>query len=328
VRLAAFGTTGLVTSAVGVGCSRLGGVFSKDTSRQDEITMLRRAIDAGITVFDTSDMYSHGQSEVVVGKAVKGRRHEVVLATKGGYVWPAQSRLLARAKPLLRPVIRRLGLRRPAGRPAGPPPGVPQDFRPEHLVAALEGSLRRLATDYVDIYQLHSPPPSVVAAGDFVGALEQLKADGKIRAYGLAADSVDDVVDFDRHPGITSLQVPFSAIDQQARTKLLPKASMTGAGVISRSCFAAGLLTGDRPEAELREVTPDWPAIMAFRRVATQVGRPRKELALQFNLAIDGIAVTLVGMRSSAQLDEVLALAARPPLTPDERVALVALAEG
>jgi aryl-alcohol dehydrogenase-like predicted oxidoreductase len=327
VRQSAFGTTGLSVSVVGIGCSRLGGVFSKDTTRQDEITMVRRAIDAGITLFDTSDMYSQGQSEVVVGKGVKGRRADVVIATKGGYVWSADSRLLARAKPVLRPVVRRLGVRRPGGRPAGPPPVVPQDFSPAHLAGAVEASLRRLGTDYIDIYQLHSPPPSVVAEGEFVEVFDRLQAQGKIRHYGVAGDSAADVIHFDRHAGIASLQVPFSAIDQDAMA-LLPKASAAGAGVMSRSCFAAGLLVGDRPETELRAMTPDWSSILAFRATAARVGRPRKELALQWNLAVEPIATTLVGVRSPAQLDELLQLVAALPLTTDERAELFALRRG
>src|SRR5262249_18043644 len=159
--------------------------------------------------------------------------------------WPAESRLLARAKPLARPIVRHLGLGRPGGLPPGSPSVVSQDFRPEHLVRALEESLRRLGTDYVDIYQLHSPPASVVAAGDFVDALEHLKHAGKLRVYGLAGDSAADLVEFGRHPGIASLQVPFSAIDQAAGCMLLPRAAGAGVGVIGRSCFAAGLLVGD-----------------------------------------------------------------------------------
>jgi aryl-alcohol dehydrogenase-like predicted oxidoreductase len=325
MRLSALGATGLSVSAVGVGCSRLGAVFSTDTSRRDEITMLQRAVDAGITLFDTSDMYSQGQSEVVVGRALRGRRSAVVLATKGGYVWPADSRLLARAKPFLRPVVRRLGVRRPGGRPAGPPPVVPQDFTPAYLVSALEASLRRLRTDYVDIYQLHSPPAAVVAAGEFVEALEAAKAAGKIRHYGLAGDSAADVAAFERHAGIGSLQVPFSAIDQEASETLLPAASRTGTGVISRSCFAAGLLVGTRSASELHDLTPDWKRIIEFRRVAETLARVPKELALQFSLGTDGIAATVVGIRSASQLDEILRLAAAPPLSPDERAEVTAL---
>jgi aryl-alcohol dehydrogenase-like predicted oxidoreductase len=327
VRQHPFGATGLSVSAVGIGCSRLGGVFSTDTTRKDEIAVVREAIDAGITLFDTSDMYSQGQSEVVVGRGVKGRRAEVVIATKGGYVWPAESRLLARAKPILRPVVRHLGVRRPGGRPAGPPAVVPQDFSPAHLAAAVEASLRRLATDYIDIYQLHSPPSSVVAEGEFVAVLDHLQTQGKIRHYGVAGDSAVDVTDCDRHAGIVSVQVPFSAIDQDALA-LLPKAGAAGAGVMSRSCFAAGLLVGDRTEAELRAMTPDWPAIVAFRDTAARLGRPRKELALQFNLAVEPIAATLVGVRSPAQLQELLQLAAAPPLSRDERAELFALRGG
>jgi len=288
--------------------------------------MLQRAVDAGITLFDTSDMYSQGQSEVVVGTALRGRRADVVLATKGGYVWPAESRLLARAKPLLRPVIRRLRIRRPGAGPSGPPPVVPQDFTPAHLVSALEASLRRLRTDYVDIYQLHSPPPEVVAAGEFVEALERLKSAGKIRQYGLAGDSAADVAELERHPGIGCLQVPFSVVDQAAGG-VLTAARRTGTGVISRSCFAAGLLVGDRPAAALRDVTPDWERIVAFRSVADTLGRPRKELALQFSLGTDGIATTVVGMRSPQQLEEILRLAAAPPLSAEERAQVTALQE-
>jgi aryl-alcohol dehydrogenase-like predicted oxidoreductase len=327
VRQHPFGTTGLTVPLVGIGCSRLGGVFYKDTTRQDEINMVRQAIDAGVTLFDTADMYSKGQSEIVVGKGIEGRRADVVIATKVGYVWPADARLLARAKPLLRPVVRRLGLRRRARRGSGPPPAVPQDFSPGHIAAAVEASLRRLGTDYIDIYQLHSPPPSVVAEGDFVEVLDRLQAQGKIRHYGLAGDSAADLAEFDRHAGVVSLQVPFSVIEQDAMA-LVPKAGAAGAGLISRSCFAAGLLVGDRSETELRAMTPDWQAILAFRDTAARLGRPRKELALQFNLAVAAFATTLVGVRSPAQLRELLQLASAPPLTTDERAELAALAGG
>jgi aryl-alcohol dehydrogenase-like predicted oxidoreductase len=325
VRRRPFGSTGLIVSDIGVGCSRLGGVFSKDTSRRDEINLLRRAMDAGINLFDTSDMYSHGQSEVVLGKAIKGRRRaDVLVATKGGYVWPAESRLLGRVKPLVRPAVRTLRLRRPGG-PPGPPPSVAQDFTPRYLATALEASLHRLGTDYVDIYQLHSPPRAVVDAGEYIEVLDDLRAQGKVRFFGVAADEATDIVAFDRQPSLSSLQMPFSVLDQRAAETVLPKAAALGIGVISRSCFAAGLLVGDRSEAELRELTPDWPAIVAFRATAQALGRPRKELALRFNLDTEPIAVTVVGMRSPKQLPEILRYSTAPSLTPDELTRLHAV---
>jgi aryl-alcohol dehydrogenase-like predicted oxidoreductase len=285
------------------------------------MALIGNAIDAGINFFDTADTYSHGQSEVLLGKAVRSRRGEVVLATKGGYIRPAQS-VLSRVKPIVRPVVRALRLRRPSGYAIHGAPAN-QDFSPRHLVGAFEASLRRLGTDYVDIYQLHSPPQSVIDSGEFVEPLERLKAQGKIRNYGIAADRAADVERFDRHPTVTALQLPFSAIEQDASRAVLPKAVLTGVGVISRSCFAAGLLVGDQSEAELRERTPDADAIMSFRQTARTVERPVKELALQFNLQTSSIAVTVIGMRTPAQLDEILRYVDACPLDPHEMTLLV-----
>jgi aryl-alcohol dehydrogenase-like predicted oxidoreductase len=320
-----FGEDGPEVSVVGVGCSRLGGVFSTSGSSREEADLVRAAVDAGINFFDTSDLYSQGQSEVLLGKALGSRRSHVVVATKGGYVASGQRRLLARAKPLIRPVVQALRIKRPgaaSGASGGP---IPQDFSPSHLVSCVEASLRRLGTDYIDIYQLHSPPADVVDAGEFIPALDQLQADGKILRYGIAADHADDVVSFDRHASIASLQLPFSVVDQSASHVVLPKAAEAGVGVIGRSCFAAGLLLSALPEAELRQRTPDWPAIVSFRSRAAVFGRSQRELALQFNLGTEAIAVTIIGMSTVAHLQQVLRDAAAAPLTSDERAALTAL---
>jgi aryl-alcohol dehydrogenase-like predicted oxidoreductase len=108
---------------------------------------------------------------------------------------------------------------------------------------------------------------------------------------------------------------------------VFPKATAAGVGVISRSCFAAGLLVGSRSEAELREQTPDWKAILAFRSKAAELGRARRELALQFNLGTAPIAVTIVGMSTPKHLDDILRDAAAPPLSADEMASLAALGQ-
>jgi aryl-alcohol dehydrogenase-like predicted oxidoreductase len=300
-------------------------MFANGSSRHQELALIGHALDNGINLFDTADMYSHGQSEVLVGKAVKSRRAEVVLATKGGYLRPAQS-LLGRVKPILAPVVRALKVKRPGGAAAGAGASIDQDFSPRHLVEALEASLRRLKTDYVDIYQLHSPPRSVVDAGEFVEVLEGLKRQGKIRYYGVAVDAADVAGGLDRHPTVASLQLPFSAIDQEAASSVLAQAATLGIGVIARSCFAAGLLVGDSSPEQLRERTPDADRILAFQAAADRLGRPRKELALHFALDTPAIAVTLVGMREPAQVDEIVRLATAPPLTSDEMATLLSLA--
>src|SRR5262249_52496909 len=126
MRYRPFGSTGLSVSVLGFGCSRIGGVFSSSTQRE-ELALLRDATEAGINFFDTADVYSHGQSEILLGKAVKGRRRDVIIATKGGYLLAPQSQLLSRAKPLIRPVVHALGLRRPTAR-SGPAGLMAQDF--------------------------------------------------------------------------------------------------------------------------------------------------------------------------------------------------------
>jgi aryl-alcohol dehydrogenase-like predicted oxidoreductase len=324
MRYRPFGTTGLVVSEIGVGCSRLGGMFSTGSSPREESDLLQAAVDAGVNFFDTSDLYSHGQSEILVGRALRSRRSEVVIATKGGYVRPRQARALGRLKPYLRPVVRALRVERP---PSGSGSGGPiqQDFSPDHLGRALEASLRRLGTDHVDIYQLHSPPKAVVDAGEFVTVLDELKAQGKIRHYGIAADHAADIESFDRHPSITSLQVPFSVIDQAASDVVFPKAAAAGAGVISRSCFAAGLLVGSLPEGDLRRRTSDWRAILAFRTKASELGRPLRQLALKFSLSSAPTAVTIVGMHTPAHLGQIVQDAGAPPLTSHEMASLVGL---
>lgn len=310
-----FGSTDLVVSEVGVGCSRIGGLGS---SRKDELAMLAAAVDAGITFFDTSDLYSQGRSEVLLGQALRHRRDEVVIATKGGYLVPAERRLLARVKPLVGPLVRQIRARRPAATGSGPAGPSGQDFSPHHLAAAAEASLRRLGVDTIDLYQLHSPPRAVIEAGAYVEVLEMLREQGKIRHWGIAADAADDVTGFDRNRGVASLQVPFSLAYQEAADHLLPEAAERGLGVIARSCYAAGLLRPDPAVTELQQLTPDWERIMRVRAAAERLGRPVLQAALLFDLGAPGVAVTIVGMRTPAHLADNLRHLEAPPLGEDE----------
>jgi aryl-alcohol dehydrogenase-like predicted oxidoreductase len=315
------GCTGISVSELGVGCSRIGGVMSPGGSRKEELALLGAALDAGINFFDTADIYSQGQSEMLVGEALSQRRAEVVIATKGGYVLPLQRRLLARVKPYLRPVVRRLGVRRRSsgGQSAAP---MAQDFSPAYLAAAVEASLHRLGTDYIDVYQLHSPSRSVVELGEYVAVLETLKGQGKILHFGVAADAADDVISFDRHTAIASLQVPYSLLYQDAALDLFPKAAEHSMGVISRSCYAAGLFKDGLSESALRAHTPDWEQILRLRERAAELGRPLLEAALQFSLAAEPVAVTIVGMRTPAHLDENLRHYSAASLAPAELAVL------
>jgi aryl-alcohol dehydrogenase-like predicted oxidoreductase len=317
MRRRTFGGTGMVVSEIGIGCSRLGGVLTPGSSRQEQIAMLQEAVDAGISFFDTADMYSQGQSEVILGQALGRRRSDVVVATKGGYLVPTGQRFIARLKPLARPVVQRLRIPRPL-RTAGGIGAMAQDFSPAHLNAAVEASLRRLRTDYIDLYQLHSPTRQVVEEGGYIEALEQLRAQGKILHYGIAADDPADATPFDRHRGIESLQVPFNLVDQRARDLVFGRAVERGVGVIVRSCYVAGLLDERVSESTLRDSTPDWQEVLRLRETARGFGRSALEVALQFSLAAGPTAVTILGMRTRVHLQQNLRLYASPPLSPEE----------
>jgi len=314
-----FGRTGITVSELGVGCSRIGGALTAGSSRKAELQMLRAALDAGITFFDTSDLYSQGQSEVVLGQALARRRHEAVIATKGGYVVPGDQRLLARVKPLVRPLARLLPVKPSGAGSAGTSP-TPQDFGPDHLVRALDASLRRLRTDHIDVYQLHSPPRSDIERDDYVAALEGQRALGKIRCFGLALDTASEVGGLALSPSIASIQVPYSLLYPEAAEVLFPGGEPDAAGraVIARSCYAAGLFKDDLGQAELQDRTPDWSEILELRRRAEAIGRPLMQAALQFSLAPRAVSVTILGMRDRVHLDDNLRQYDSAPLTSSE----------
>jgi aryl-alcohol dehydrogenase-like predicted oxidoreductase len=249
IGLRRFGRTDLNVSEFGLGCARIGGIFQRDPA--DFLELLSAALDAGINFFDTADMYSQGESEMLLGRAFKGRRDQIVIASKAGYVLPAQRRILARFKPLVRPLIGLLGLGRHhlPGAVRGSPV---QNFSPAHLTRAIEGSLRRLGTDRLDLFQLHSPPAAVVELGAWVETLDGLKRAGKIRYYGISCDSIEAALAALGHSGISSIQVAINLLERGAVDAVLPRARELGVAVIARECLANGLLAKDASAIDLR----------------------------------------------------------------------------
>jgi aryl-alcohol dehydrogenase-like predicted oxidoreductase len=313
-----FGNTGLSVSEIGFGCSRIGGVFGAGKAGTSETTrVLRRALDAGINFFDTADMYSQGESEALVGKAFRKSRDKVIVASKGGYCLPTQRKLIARVKPLVKPVVKALGIKREK-LPQSVSGSLSQSFAPEYLISALEASLRRLGTDYLDLYQLHSPPAEVIERGDFIPTLERMKKQGKIRFYGIACDTAEQALLCLKYSGISSLQFPFGLLDQEAHAILLDDAAAKGVGLIARGSFGGGLLKETLTESQLKHKTEKWERILAYRAVAERQGRKILDAALQFTLFPDAVSVTLLGMHSQSHLDSNLAFAAGPGLSDSE----------
>lgn len=321
-----FGNTGMQVSEIGFGGSRIGGVFAgKGSSSNDALQVLRSALDAGITFYDTADMYSQGESEALIGKAFRDRRQQVVIATKGGFTLPTRRNLIKHIKPLVRPIIRALGLKR-ARLPSGMSGALSQDFSPAYLTRALEGSLKRLQTDYVDLYQLHSPGPSFVqteAFGEALQTLERMKTQGKIRFYGIATEVPEDAPYCLAAPGISSLQVGFGLLDPEALDQgTLETARARGLAVIARGCFGGGLLKQGLDEAHLREATSKWRTILALHEYAARINRPLLDIAFQFCRGNPAVSVTLLGMRLESHLRDNLRYLDGSPLGAAELDAL------
>ena len=320
-----FGTTGLRVSEIGFGGSRIGGVFAGKNGREEALNVLSRALASGITFYDTADMYAQGESESLIGTAFRGRRDQVILATKGGYNIPTRRNVLRRLKPLLRPIVQALGLKR-ARLPAGLAGSLSQDFSAAYLTKALEASLRRLKTDYIDLYQLHSPSIPLMQSPAFVEALETLeksKQQGKIRFYGVATEWPEDAPFCVSAPGISSVQLGFGLLDlDPLELGTLNSAQTRGLAIIARGCFGGGLLKEELDAAELQRLTPKWQRILALRAVSSGMGRPLLDAALQFCRGTSAVSVTLLGMRTEAHLHDNLRFMNALRLTPEEYSAL------
>jgi len=326
VRYRQFGKTGWRVSEIGFGGARIGGLLAQDGGRATSLKTLEAACDAGINFFDTADMYSQGESEILVGKAFRNKRDKVFIATKGGYSLPRQKRLIQLVKPFAKPIVRALGLRRSAV-PASLSGTVSQDFSPGYLRVAVDASLRRLQSDHIDLYQLHSPPQDELTGSrlqDALGLLGRLKTEGKIREYGIALDSVYDAVHCLDMEGIASLQMPFGLMDLQALDGVFDQVSERQIGIIARGCFGGGALKQSLTEAELRANEPQWERALQIKRLAEQMQRSALEAALQFALSIEHISVTILGMRTPEHVATNLQYYAAKALSNEEKRELLA----
>ena len=306
----AFGATDLVVSELGLGCARIGGIFQRDPGAF--VALLERARDQGINFFDTADIYSQGESEKLVGRAFRRRRDQVIIASKVGYCLPTQRVLIARIKPLVRPLIRLLRIKR-ENLPSAVRGELSQDFSPAYLRKAVEASLRRLRTDYLDLLQLHSVPADVVKRGDWLATLEALKRAGKIRHYGISSDTLESAEAALAYPGVASLQLQVSLLEQRFAEAIAPRAAQRRMAIIARECLANGLLI--KSQADL-DPNLYWPTperaqeglarLEQERRAALEQNKPLARLALEYATHVEGVAVALIGARSVEQLDATL----------------------
>ena len=326
-----FGSTDMKVSEIGLGGGRLGATLRRGTSAE-MIKMLREAFDSGITFYDTADIYGQGKSEDLIGRALKKHRNEIVIATKTGYRLSTAAGLAAKLKPALRPFIRSF---RPLRRFAATTRSsqMSQDFSAGHIRDSIEGSLRRLQTDRIDLYQLHSPPRDILRSGEVFSTLDELKSQGKIRYYGVSCLTVEDAVISLQQPGVSSVQVAINLLEREAITRLLPLSKARIVAVIARQPFASGFLTQSQAEIDSpAAVDQDLlerkaRAAAAFRFLANKT-RSMAQAAIQFTLCQDGVSVVLPGTSSIEHLRENLGALTAPSLTDREMSIIDSVGEG
>ena len=290
-------------------------------------------MDRGVNFFDTADAYSMGRSEELLGQAVRGRRDQIVIATKGGSrftpVWKAvvDSRsLLVPLHKVLRPFKRYFNLLRHTQKQ--------YDYSPGHLRNALEASLKRLGTDYIDLYQLYNPTPPELEAGEFIGVLEAFKREGKIRFYGISCRSADDALLCLKYPGVSTVQIVVSLADQEALIGVIDQVAAKGVGVIAREPLAQGFLTADTGRTLAEESARSRSEIRSRERRSKQFeflarsDRSLAQAAIQFVLQVPGVSTVIPGMVTLEQLDENMGAVTAAPLSADELQQIAERAHG
>jgi len=320
-----FGKTDLKVSEIGLGCQSLGGgLYYRDD--RESIKMLHQALDSGINFYDTSDHYSQGTSERLLGQAFKGKRDRVILSTKAGTSYSSLGGLALKLRPLLYPLGRlvrpfKIYFHRMRATQKH------SDFSAKYLRQAVEASLKRLQTDYLDLFQLHKPPSFALERGDFCEVLEKLKAEGKIRYYGVACsinNMIPDTLLCLKHPGISSIQITLSLLDQEAIEKVLPMAREKEVAVIARNPRAQGHLTnelqdimGETYARNKREVEEKIKRAKSFHFLIKE-NRSIAQAAIRFILQLKGVSVVIPRAVNREQLKENLGALAAAPLTNEE----------
>jgi aryl-alcohol dehydrogenase-like predicted oxidoreductase len=247
-----FGADGAILPVLGLGCSRIGSLGNPAPMREMR-ALLERALDLGVNLFDTADIYGQGDSEREIGRLLAGRRDHAFVVTKVGKRFSRKMRLMRPLKPLLKPLLARAKSAKSAvvGRRDA---NLAIDFSPEHVTTAAEASLRRLGFDSVDALLLHSPPAAEIdpVVGD---ALAALKKAGKVRHFGISCDDLSALIAALDIPGVELLELPLDVIDAAIETGLSEKIAQRSIGVLAR---------------EVVRMQPGIPAAKALQKAASR----------------------------------------------------------
>jgi len=289
------GTSDLRISTIGLGTLAISGQAYGPANDERSVATIRRAIELGVNFIDTADNYGRGHAEEIVGKAIEGHRDDVIVAAKGGTPWDEEGR-------------------------------VAFDCSREAITRAVEDSLRRLNTGWIDLYQIHVPDPETPYE-ETARALERLIQAGKIRYVGLSNFWVEEMEAWLSVDGIISNQMPYNFLHRDIERELLPFCRERGVGIIAYTPLLMGMFAGRiTPETEFdagdhRASYPQFQGrplrdclalVERLRRLAEERGMTMAQLALSWVISRPGVACAIAGARRPDQVEENARAGERP----------------
>jgi myo-inositol catabolism protein IolS len=288
-----FGRTGLSVSTVSMGTNRLG---DEDTDRAQWPPLVQRALDLGVTFFDTSNSYNQGRSEEILGEVLSADQRAIVVSTKVGV--PVETNDFAN-----------------------------RSFTSQTILSEIDNSRRRLQRETIDLYMLHSPSVEQLVKQDWPIAIEQLKSEGKIRFFGISTSDHQSGINA-IESGAEFLQIEYDLLNPTAEDELLPLARRHDIGIMVRTPLARGLLTGKfragetiPPEQQWRRPRGNQLHLRLQRleqlRFLEREGQTLGQAAIRFVLSQPGIHCAIPGARTTEQLEANIP-AADDDLTTDE----------
>lgn len=283
------GQSKLEVSEIGLGCMSLG------TDKEKAVSLIHEALDRGINFLDTADLYDEGRNEEFVGEALRGRRSDVILATK-------------------------VGNRQEPGKE-----GWIWDPSKAYIKAAVKDSLRRLQTDYIDLYQLHGGTLDD-PIDETIEAFEELKQEGVIRYYGISSIRPSVIREYVKRSNIVSVMSQYSILDRRPEEEVLPLLAEKGISVIARGPVAKGILSGRGSEKAgkgyLDYSSEELLAVIEGLRSVAGTTRDIAQMAIRYSLAHPAVATAIPGVSSLQQLMHNIEAGAADELTQEELAAI------
>jgi myo-inositol catabolism protein IolS len=295
------GKSKIELSEIGFGAWAIGGDAWGPVEDNNSIMAMERALELGVNFIDTADVYGSGHSETLVAKVMKGKRDKIILSTKGGLMGHHRD-----------------------------PKREPVYDRPEKVIEAFDASLRRLETDYIDLYFCHLWWDKHEETEAFLIAFDKLKQAGKLKAAGVSTEDFNYIKHFNRDGGLDAVQLDYSILNRSTEKEVLPYLEQNGIGVVVRGPLRMGVLTGKFttetlfPEGDIRK---NWPNESWFQDSLKNVERLRPlekesqtlgQMALRFVLNHPAVSAAIPGAKTREQVEANAGASVRPLLSEED----------